>query len=156
MYQQWDIKGTSQTIKNINCTRERNASFPFEIPYRLVNMYSVKGDTVLDPFSGLATTCLACMASERNGIGVEIDKNLVDASIEYLTIMKNKINEIVDERLKKHLIFISNLDEEKKSKCYENKNMNFLVKTKQETDLIINKIKNIQTNNNYELTCEYM
>lgn len=152
----WDIKGTSQTIKNINCTRERNASFPFEIPYRLVNMYSVKGDTVLDPFSGLATTCLACMASERNGIGVEIDKNLVDASIEYLTIMKNKINEIVDERLKKHLIFISNLDEEKKSKCYENKNMNFLVKTKQETDLIINKIKNIQTNNNYELTCEYM
>lgn len=152
----WDIKGTSQTIKNINCTRERNASFPFEVPYRLVNMYSVKGDTVLDPFSGLATTCLACMASERNGIGVEIDKNLVDASIEYLTIMKNKINEIVDERLKKHLIFISNLDEEKKSKCYENKNMNFLVKTKQETDLIINKIKNIQTNNNYELTCEYM
>ena len=23
--------------------RERNASFPLEIPYRLVNMYSVKG-----------------------------------------------------------------------------------------------------------------
>lgn len=152
----WEIKGTSQVIKNINCSRERNASFPFEIPYRLVNMYSVKGDTVLDPFSGLATTNLACMASERNGIGVEIDKDLAEASMEYLTTMQDKINEVVDDRLKKHIDFISELDDEKKSKCYENGNMNFLVKTKQETDLIINKIKNINYCNGKELICEYV
>ena len=151
----WEIKGTSQAIKNINCSRERNASFPFEIPYRLVNMYSVKGDTVLDPFSGLATTNVACMASERNGIGIEIDKDLAKASMEYLTTMQDKINEVVDDRLKKHLDFISELDDEKKSKCYENENMNFLVKTKQETEMVISKIKNINYENGKELTCEY-
>ena len=118
-------------------------------------MYSVKGDTVLDPFSGLATTNLACMASERNGIGIEIDNDLAKASIEYLMTMQDKINEFVDYRLKKHLDFISELDDEKKSKCYENENMKFLVKTKQETELIINKIKNINYKNEKELMCEY-
>lgn len=37
-------------------------------------MYSIKGDIVLDPFCGLGTTNLACMASERNSIGVDIDE----------------------------------------------------------------------------------
>jgi len=32
--------------------RSRSAAYPFEIPYRLINMYSVYGDTVLDPFWG--------------------------------------------------------------------------------------------------------
>ena len=33
-------------------TRARSAAFPFELPYRLIQMFSVYGDTVLDPFAG--------------------------------------------------------------------------------------------------------
>ncbi len=40
-----DLKGVPQ---NLEGTRPRSAAFPFEIPYRLINMYSVTGDRVLD------------------------------------------------------------------------------------------------------------
>ena len=42
----WDIKGVKQSIVN-STSRERNASYPIELPYRLINMYSQKGDLVL-------------------------------------------------------------------------------------------------------------
>ena len=32
------------------------AVFPSEIPYRLIRLFSFVGETVLDPFSGMATT----------------------------------------------------------------------------------------------------
>ena len=35
----WDIKGTKQNIAGSG-TRERNGSFPLDIPFRLINMYS--------------------------------------------------------------------------------------------------------------------
>ena len=44
-----DIKGTTQNLKPKD-VRDRSAAFPFEIPYRLINMYSIKGDTVLTLF----------------------------------------------------------------------------------------------------------
>ena len=34
----WDIKGTKQNLQKSK-TRERSAAFPFEIPYRLINMF---------------------------------------------------------------------------------------------------------------------
>ena len=54
----WDIKGVKQVITDTP-TRNRNASYPIELPYRLINMYSQKGDVVLDPFVGLGTTPIA-------------------------------------------------------------------------------------------------
>ena len=38
----WEIKGTKQAITNTK-SRERNASYPFTVPYRLINMYSQRG-----------------------------------------------------------------------------------------------------------------
>ena len=55
--------------------RNRNGAYPFELAYRLINMYSVKGDTVLDPFLGTGTTIIAAIASGRNSVGYEIDPN---------------------------------------------------------------------------------
>ena len=43
--------------------RLRSAAFPYELAYRLVNMYSVKGDVILDPFLGTGTTIAAAMTS---------------------------------------------------------------------------------------------
>ena len=33
----------------------RSAAFPLELPWRLIHMYSIQGDTVLDPFAGTGT-----------------------------------------------------------------------------------------------------
>ncbi|MEM2931785.1 MAG: site-specific DNA-methyltransferase [Nitrososphaerota archaeon] len=70
----WDVKGTRQESKD---AARRLAAYPYEIPYRLIRMYSVIGDTVLDPFLGTGTTMLAAMKTHRNSIGYEIDASLL-------------------------------------------------------------------------------
>ena len=144
----WEIKGMSQAMESSKATRNRNASFPFEIPYRLVNMYSAEGDTVLDPFCGLATTNLACLVSNRNSIGVEIDSEIVNLAIERMNVSVDEINHIIDSRISNHMSFIDSLPENKKLKCYQNIYHNFLVKTKQETAIHIQKINSIDYFNN--------
>lgn len=49
------------------------APFPIELPKRCIKLFSFVGDVVLDPFLGSGTTLLACLETNRNGIGVEID-----------------------------------------------------------------------------------
>ncbi len=51
----------------------RTGAFPPEIPDRLVRMFSVRGDTVLDPFAGTGTTVWAAAARGRDAVGVEWD-----------------------------------------------------------------------------------
>lgn len=47
------------------------AKFPVELPERLIRMYTFVGETVLDPFLGSGTTCLAASRAGRNSVGVE-------------------------------------------------------------------------------------
>ncbi len=70
----WDIIGTRQTQSQIE---RRIAAFPDEIADRLIRMFSVKGDTVLDPFLGSGTTTKLAMQNERNSIGYETDECLL-------------------------------------------------------------------------------
>lgn len=131
----WEIKGVKQKISNPQ-SRDRNASFPLEIPYRLINMYSQRGDTVLDPFFGLGTTTIAAMISERNSIGVEIDTALeqtIGANIDSLDIAD--MNDIVAERLKRHLSFVHEREATGKEVKYDNTVLGCKVMTSQETDL---------------------
>ena len=116
----WDIKGISQIITTANASRYRSAAFPFEIPYRLINMYSVEGDTVLDPFAGLGTTTLAAIASNRNSIGVEIDEDIATIAIENISGMVSGLNQVIDKRLEAHKAFIESIPDDKKEKCYDN------------------------------------
>ncbi len=75
----WEIVGTKQTVEE-----RRVASFPEEIPYRLIRMFSIIGDTVLDPFLGTGTTMKVAIELKRNSIGYEIDESL-------LPIIKRKV-----------------------------------------------------------------
>jgi len=49
------------------------APFPEELPRRLIQLYTYKGDVVLDPFAGSGTTCLAARDLGRSYIGYEIN-----------------------------------------------------------------------------------
>lgn len=133
----FDIKGTLQAINNRK-TRSRSAAYPFEIAYRLINMYSAKDDIVLDPFLGTGTTTFAAMASGRNSIGYEIDTTLRDT----MNVVMDKIvpisNGYIQNRLLKHVQFVTNRIKEKGSLKYINSFYGFPVMTRQERELIIN------------------
>ena len=51
--------------------------FPEEIPYRLVQLYSYPGDTVLDPFLGSGQTTKVALALGRNAIGYDLFEDYV-------------------------------------------------------------------------------
>lgn len=72
-----DVTGEEQSLKTNTANRKRSAAYPITIPYRLINMYSMYNDTVLDPFLGTGTTTRAAMLSARNSCGFELDKELV-------------------------------------------------------------------------------
>lgn len=150
----WEIKGASQAILSAKAGRDRNASFPLEIPFRLVNMYSAEGDTVLDPFAGLGTTNIACMIANRNSIGIDIDDEIAKIALSNMGQNIEAFNRIIDDRITRHLEFIDSQPDEKKAKCYSNVPHGFLVKTKQETDIEIEQLKEIVRKDNVYI-CEY-
>jgi DNA modification methylase len=66
--QVWTITGTRQTHGGLE---RRVAAFPEEIPKRLIRMFSIEGDLVLDPFLGSGTTLKVAMDLGRRFIGYE-------------------------------------------------------------------------------------
>ncbi|MEW6571450.1 MAG: DNA methyltransferase [Nitrospirota bacterium] len=78
-YGHWNFSGERQD--------RHLAMFLEELPKRLIKMFSFVGDTVLDPFLGSGTTCLAARNLSRNSVGYEINK-------EFLPIIKQKLNPV--------------------------------------------------------------
>jgi DNA modification methylase len=139
----WEIKGVKQTIDNAP-SRDRNASYPLELPYRLINMYSQKGDVVLDPFMGLGTTSIAAILTERNSVGFEIDPLLKPLLKDILgTVSVVKANALINERYKKHLAFVDERIKMKKEVKYDNVHMDCKVMTGQETDMNFHYLKEV-------------
>lgn len=150
----WDLKGVRQATNNEN-VRERNAAYPFELPYRLINMYSVKGDTVLDPFLGTGTTTLAAISSERNSIGIEYDKNFSSIILGGVKDLYKTANSVITKRLKDHVKFCEEYQKEKGPLKYKNECFGFPVMAKQEKDLDLKHISRIDLTDPGCITVEY-
>jgi len=56
------------------------APFPVELPYRCIQLYTFKGDVVLDPFMGSGQTAIASVRTGRCFVGYEIDPKYVQLS----------------------------------------------------------------------------
>ena len=54
-------------------SRVHPAPYPLQLAERLIRMFSFVGDTVLDPFLGTGTTCLAAARWGRNSVGYDVD-----------------------------------------------------------------------------------
>lgn len=153
----WDLKGTKQKIEKSD-TRKRSAAYPFELPYRLINMYSVKGDTVLDPFLGTGKTTIAAIASQRNSIGYEIDQMFLDIIIQNVEATPIEFyNLLIHNRLNLHNKFIldRNADIKKSEIKHFNKNLNLQVMTSQETEIKFDFVSKLQTVNSNLIEAEY-
>ena len=60
------------------------AAFPRELPRRLIKMFSMVGERVLDPFLGSGTTCQVAADLGRHSVGYEINAD-------YLPIISDKL-----------------------------------------------------------------
>lgn len=65
------------------------APFPEELPKRLIQLYTFKGEVVLDPFVGSGTTCLAAARNDRHYVGYDVNEG-------YLEIARQRISTIDD------------------------------------------------------------
>lgn len=129
-----DVKGEFQSLGNDEL-RDRSAAYPFEIPYRLINMYSVYGDTVLDPFWGTGTTSLAAMVAARNSVGYELDEEFFSEFRDRVSEISEMSYEVVQQRLDDHREFVKEKLASGDGFKYEAENYDFQVTTKQEKPL---------------------
>ncbi len=73
------IQAASDHYNTIHPTQK-----PTNLLERLLALVSKEGDIILDPFSGSASTAVACINTNRQFIGFEIDKEYYDLSIKRL------------------------------------------------------------------------
>lgn len=154
----WELKGVKQKIDK-SPTRERNASFPLELPFRLINMFSQRGDVVLDPFVGLGTSTIAALLCERNSIGYEIDlklKEIIEKNIESIDI--DCANQSIRDRYLRHIGFIEERLSAKKEVKHYNERIGCKVMTGQESDIVFHFIRSIskKSSESHKLTFEAM
>ncbi len=67
----WDIPTESATRVG------HPAPFPVDLPRRLIELYTYRGDLVLDPFMGSGTTAVAAIRAERHFVGFDTDPEYV-------------------------------------------------------------------------------
>ncbi len=92
-----EIKGKSKVTKeefkkfrdaiwnDINGIEDEHcATYPIELPTRLIKMFSYVGDWILDPFLGSGTTTKATKNLGRNSVGIELNPK-------YLKIIEKKV-----------------------------------------------------------------
>lgn len=125
------ITGIAQNLSD-DAPRDRSAAYPFEIPYRLICMYSVYGDTVLDPFWGTGTTTSAAIVAGRNSVGYELEKQFINAFTP-TEDSESLAETILSNRFENHTEFVSEHGENEFK--YQSDVYGIPVKTKQEKTL---------------------
>jgi DNA modification methylase len=150
----WEgLKGIKQN--NIDKKiRERSGAYPFELAYRLINMFSVKEDTVLDPFLGTGTTTVAAMATARNSLGFEIDSNFRNHVFSRLGDVVVFSNQLIENRIANHLRFVNERTKGKGKLGYINKVYGFPVMTSQEIEIVFSELARISKKGN-EIEVQY-
>ncbi|MFW6213252.1 MAG: DNA-methyltransferase [Spirochaetota bacterium] len=112
----WSFTGTRQTLEAPSLSKElrtRSAAYPLELPWRLIHMYSLQQDTVVDPFVGTGTTLLAAAACGRNGIGVEIDPVLCRMAAKAVAGSHDIMQRAARDRCVTHRAFVAQRAQEK-------------------------------------------
>jgi len=149
-----DLRGIRQGL-NHTSQRTRSAAYPFELVYRLIQMYSIMGDTVLDPFLGTGTTTLAALVSARNSVGYEQIEALFPEIKQSLTQAMVINAEKTNTRLSNHRLFVNQRLEEGKPPKQQNNVYRIPVMSKQEIDLILPGLTSTNWRTDYILEADY-
>ncbi len=138
-----DVTGTDQGLRIVD-ERDRSGAFPLAIPHRLINMFSIYDDTVLDPFWGTGTTTLAAMLAGRNSVGIELSSSLIEAFDNRVEGLEARSKEVAQARIDAHRDFVEDHRANGGSLPYAAKHYDFPVKTKQERDIRFHRIDTLE------------
>ena len=122
----------------------------------MINMFSQKGDTILDPFLGTGTTMQAAILTGRNSCGYDIDANfetIIREGVEELDL--DLCNALIKKRFDSHKEFVDNREKSGKDVKHFNNTINYKVMTKQESEIELNYLTSIRINEDGEYVVEY-
>ena len=143
----WTFKGVRQ-----GKAKDRSGAFPFELAFRLVHMYSVRSDVVLDPFLGTGTVCLAAAAGGRNSVGVERDPKRATNARKVIVGGVREAGRRSKARLDAHRCFV---DSGARELRYDNDALGLPVMTRQETDLRLDQLVEFEEAEGEALVARY-
>lgn len=83
------LKFSNKNNRNVHPTQK-----PTPLLEYLIRTYTNEGETVLDNCIGSGSTGVACVNTNRNFIGIELDEN-------YFTIAKERINKAIEDKQKR-------------------------------------------------------
>ncbi|MBQ7449216.1 MAG: DNA adenine methylase [Paludibacteraceae bacterium] len=119
----WIIKERDKSGKHANVY---HGNFVPQIPQQLIKRYTKKGDVVLDMFMGSGTTLFEAETQERNFIGFDINKIIIDY-----------VNSKMDDDTSKIKYFIHECDILDTDKVKNNIQNDLMTFDRQQVDLII-------------------
>ncbi len=77
----WEFYYEKRDIRDKNI---HPAVFPIGLPKKCIELFTHKGELVLDPFLGIGTTLLAARDSGRNAVGFDLNQKYIDSTEERL------------------------------------------------------------------------
>lgn len=97
-------KGLGAGHKDAQIEKQHPAPFSFQDVARLIRFFTKEGQTVLDPFCGVASTLKAAAINNRNGVGIELvqkycdlGKKRLETEVEFNLFNKTKQNIITGD-----------------------------------------------------------
>lgn len=96
------------------------------------------------------------MCSARNSIGYEIDKGLQPSILERITDVPEIANQIMRDRVDAHNDFVKERQRSKGRLKYTSRRYGFPVMTRQEEDLCLYQVQNIQYQSSLKFRIEYL
>ena len=94
--QEWSEWGSRAVwnIRSVQKNDDHEAKFPFELPRRIIKLFSDTGETVLDCFMGSGTTAIAALAEGRHYIGIEKEEKYVQLAKKNIKIYSSQATQI--------------------------------------------------------------
>ena len=86
----WEIRPASATRVG------HPAPFPVELPKRLIELYTYRGDLVLDPFMGAGTTAVAAVRTDRHYVGFDTDADYIATAEQRIVGERERLAEPAD------------------------------------------------------------
>jgi len=150
----WDFKGKKQKIDAEN-VRGRSAAYPCELPKRLILMFSLYNDTVLDPFLGTGTTTKAAMILGRNSVGYEMDGSLIESCKKEMLRDVERHRMLSKTRIDDHQRYVQERINSGKEIKYFNERYKVPVMTSHEGDIVLYYPLNPHETSKNNITVEY-